>query len=169
MEQKNGTRIPNFITSHFVPASTISDSGETWQAISGTNMGGKRCDDCANTSFCCGTKIERAFQILKTTFCIRFNYVWARWMLTDIVGANLGNNKSAMTVRSALLFWNWKMEHVFQILEHLILRRIKAFLSQVKHNGHFGERFGWQKVPWQWGTLQAVVETKESTFQFFGK
>ena len=51
------------------------------------------------------------------------------------------------------------MEHVFQILEHLILRRIKAFLSQVKHNGHFGERFGWQKVAWQWGTLQAALET----------
>ena len=61
MEQKNGTRIPNFRTSYFAPNSTISDSGETWQAISGTNVGGRRCDDCANTSFCCERKMEHAF------------------------------------------------------------------------------------------------------------
>ena len=61
------------------------------------------------------------------------------------------------------------MEHAFQILEHQILRRIKEFLSQVKHNGHFGERFGWQEGPWQCGTLQSIVETMENTFQIFGK
>ena len=61
------------------------------------------------------------------------------------------------------------MEHVFQILEHLILRRIIEFLSLVKHDGHFRERFGWQEVPWQRGSLQAIVKTIKSTFQIFWK